>query len=178
MRKIIVFNNISVDGYFAGPNGEIDWFKGNKDLEYEAFTKKGASSGGTLIFGQTTYELMKGFWPTKEALKLDPDMAEVVNNSPKIVFSKSLKSVKEGPHWKNITLFSEIRPTEIIRLKMQEGKDMTILGSGMIVQQFTNFGLIDEYQLIVNRVKKLKLKLLDSKTFKNGLVWLRYQPEK
>ena len=117
-------------------------------------------------------------------------MAEVMNNIPKIVFSKTLQSVEEGPHWKNIKLFHEINPGEMIKLKEQEGKGIAILGSGTIVQQFANFGLIDECILQVNPVilgagknlfadvEKMNLKLLEARTFKNGIVWLRYQPIK
>jgi len=74
-------------------------------------------------------------------------MAEVVNNNPKIVISRTLESVEEGPNWKNIRILNEIRPEEILKLKQKE--DITIMGSGTIVQQLANFGLIDEYSLVV-----------------------------
>ena len=191
MRKISVFNHITVDGFFAGPHGEMDWFMAvKKDDEYYAYThEQSARSGNTLIFGHTTYEMMKSYWPTPDAIRNDPGMAGVVNNSPKIVFSKTLQNVEEGPNWKNIRLFREIKPEEITRLKEQEGKDFTILGSDTIVQQFANLGLIDEYQFVVvpvvlgvgkslfKNVKMMNLKLLESKAFKNGIVLLKYQPE-
>ena len=106
MRKITVFDYVSVDGFFAGPNGEWKFFvNASQDPEFNALAHVGAKSGGTLIFGRTTYEMMKSFWPTAEAIKADPVMAEVMDNRPKIVFSKTLQNVEEGPHWKNITLF-------------------------------------------------------------------------
>ncbi|CAG0971283.1 dihydrofolate reductase [Methanosarcinales archaeon] len=190
MRKISVFNHVTVDGFFAGPNGEIDWFKViKKDDEWDKYTHEQSSrSGNTLIFGHTTYEMMKSYWPTPDAIKNDPDMSRVVNNSLKIVFSKTLQSVEEGPNWKNIMLFYEIKREEIIKLKEEEGEDFTILGSGSIVQQFANHGLIDEYQLAIvpvvlgvgkslfKDVKKMNLKLLEAKTFKNGIVLLTYRP--
>jgi len=191
MRQINVFNFVTADGFFAGPHGEIDWFKLiEKDDEYDKYTSGLSKSGGTLIFGHTTYEMMKSYWPTPEAIKNDPGMAKVMNNSPKIVFSKTLQSVEEGLNWKNIKLFHEIEPEEIIKLKEQEGKDITILGSGTIVQQFANLGLIDEYWLLVipvilgagkylfKDVKTINLKLLETRAFKNGIVLLRYQPAK
>ena len=188
MRKISVFNHVTVDGFFAGPHGEIDWFKAiKKDDEYDSYThEQAAKSGNTLIFGHTTYEVMKSYWPTPDAIKNDPGMARVVNNSPKIVFSKTLQNVEEGHNWKNIKLFHEIKPEEIIKLKEQEGEDFTILGSGTIVQQFANHGLIDEYQLVIvpvilgagkclfKDVKKMNLKLLGARAFKNGIVLLKY----
>jgi dihydrofolate reductase len=189
MRKISVFNHVTVDGFFAGPKGEIDWFKViPKDEEWDKYTHTRSQSGPTLIFGHTTYELMKSFWPTPIGIRSDPDMARVMNSSPKIVFSKKLRRVKEGPHWKNIRLFPDIRPEEIRQLKEKE--DMLILGSGAVVRQFANLGLIDEYNLVVvplvlgtgkplfKGVKQANLKLLEVKAFKNGIALLRYQPIK
>lgn len=191
MRKISVFNHVTVDGFFAGPQGEIDWFKLiKKDEEYEKYTREGSKSAGGLMFGHTTYEMMKSYWPTPEAIKNQPSMADVVNNTWKLVFSKTLQSVEEGPHWKNIKLFHDINPKEIVKLKEWAGKDITILGSGTIVQQLANLGLIDEYQLVIvpvilgagkylfKDVKKMNLKLLEARTFKNGIVFLRYQSTK
>ncbi len=190
MRKISVFINVTVDGFFAGPNNEIDWFKViRKDDEYDAYTHEQSSrSGNTLIFGHTTYEMMKSYWPTPDAIKNDPDMAKVMNNSPKIVFSKTLRNVEEGRNWKNIKLFHEIKAEEIIKWKEHESEDFTILGSGSIVQQFANLGLIDEYHLVVvpiilgagkslfKDVKKMNLKLLGARAFKNGIALLKYRP--
>lgn len=195
MRKIIVFNMISLDGYFAGPNGEIDWH--NTDSEFGKFANEQTQEFGTLIFGRVTYEVMKNYWPTPQALKDDPIVANVMNNIPKIVYSKTLKTIEETPTWKNITLFHDINPEEIKRLKEQSGppsqssgevnKDIAIFGSGTIVQQFTNLGLIDEYWLMVNPIilgegkplfkdveKRMKLKLLKTRTFKNGNILLYY----
>jgi dihydrofolate reductase len=189
MGKISTFTYVSLDGFYAGPNGEIDWFKGNRpDAEYDQFTHEGSKSGNTLIFGRATYEIMKSYWPTPDAVKSDPDMAEVVNSSPKIVFSKTLRKVDEGAHWKNIKLLQEIRAEEIVELKEQEDKGMTILGSGTIIQQLSNLGLVDEYGLLIipvilgvgrplfKDVKKASLDLLETRSFQNGIVWLRYRP--
>lgn len=186
MRIISVFNHVTIDGFFAGPNGEIDWFKViKKDDEWEKYTHGQAKSDSTLMFGHTTYEMMKSYWPTQEAIKNDPDIAEVVNNNPKIVFSKTLGSVEEAPNWKNIRILNEIRQEEILKLKEKE--DITIMGSGTIVQQLANLGLIDEYSLAVvpiilgagkplfKDVKKMDLKLLEARSFKNGIVLLNYR---
>lgn len=190
MKRMTVFNHVTVDGFFAGPNGEIDWFKAiRKDDEWDKYTHEQAkSSGSALMFGHTTYEMMKSFWPTPEAIKSDPDMANIVNSSPKIVFSKTLQNVEEGPNWKNIRLFHEIRPEEILKLKEKE--DITILGSGTIVQQLANHGLIDQYTLVIvpiilgvgkllfKDVKQQNLKLQKARAFKNGIVLHRCQPAK
>ncbi len=148
MQKISVFNHVTADGLFAGPNGEIDWFQAVHDDEWNRYAQEHADlSRNTLMFGHTTYKLMKNWWPTPTVLQMDPDMAQVMNNSPKIVFSKRLKSAKDEPTWKNIRVFHHIDPDEIQMLKRKE--NITILGSGTIVQQLANLELIDEYSLVV-----------------------------
>ncbi|MBI3379127.1 dihydrofolate reductase [Candidatus Gottesmanbacteria bacterium] len=188
MRKIIVFNLISLDGFYARENGDIDWH--NTDEEFAQFANEQTPTFGILIFGRVTYDIMASYWPTKDAIKDDPIVANALNTTPKIVFSKSLKKITETPVWKNISLFNKIIPEEIIKLKKQTGKDMVILGSGTIVQQFTNLGLIDEYRLLLNPVvlgsgkpmfndvkKTFKLKLISTRKFKNGNVLLCYVPK-
>lgn len=189
MRKIIVHNLVTVDAMFAGPNGEIDWH--NYDAEMSAHSTAQMKTLGALIFGHTTYDLMAGYWPTPEGIKGEPVVAEIMNSIPKIVFSKTMKDVKDGRLWKNVKVLREIKPEEIIKLKQQPGKDMAIFGSGTIVQQFTNLGLIDEYRLIVNPLvlasgkplfkdinSKLNFQLIRTKVFKNGNVLLCYEPVK
>jgi len=189
MKKIIVFNLITVDGFFAGPSGEIDWH--NYDDEISQYSAEQMKSLGSLIFGKITYEMMADYWPSPEGIKSEPVVAGIMNSIPKLVFSKALKVVEDGPIWKNVTVFDEIKREEIIKLKAQKGGDIAIFGSGTIVQQFTKLGLIDEYRLLVNPVilgsgkplfknakERLKLKLLCTRMFANGNVLLRYQPEK
>jgi dihydrofolate reductase len=190
MKKLTVFNHVSIDGFFAGPKGEIDWFTViKKDAKYDAYVNESSKAGATLVLGHTTYEMFKSYWPTPDAIKADPGMAKVMNNSPKIVFSKKMKSVEEEPNWKNITLFHEIDKKEIMNLK-GKSKSMTILGSGTIVQQFANLGLIDEYTLLVvpivlgegkslfAEVKEMNLELVEARSFKNGIISLKYKAGK
>jgi len=188
MRKLIVFNMITIDGYFAGPNGEIDWH--NTDEEFQNFELEVVDSYGTLIFGKKTYDLMAGFWPTPEAIENDPIIAQMMNSIPKIVYSKRLKVCNEGPIWKNVTLLHEIKSDEILKLKNQHGKLIAIFGSGTIVQQFANLNLIDEYWLMVNPIllgtgKKLfdnvnsqSLSLIKTRKFRNGNVLVSYKVNK
>ena len=187
MGRLTAFVHVTVDGFFAGPRGEIDWFKSiEKSEDYDAYTHEQAGSGGSLVFGRTTYEMMKSYWPTPEAIKTDPDMAKAVDHSPKIVFTKTLKDAPEEPNWKNVTIVHEIDPKDVQKRKAKE--NLTILGSGSIVQQLSNLGLVDEYTLVVvpvvlgagkhlfDGVKQRDLKLLESRAFKNGLTILRYRP--
>ena len=187
MRKIIVFNFVSVDGHFAGSEGEIDWH--NYDEEMGAYSVEQLKSLGALLFGKTTYELMASYWPTQDGIESEPVVAGIMNSIPKIVFSKTLKVVDDGPIWKHVTVFHEIQPEEILKLKEQEGGDIAIFGSGTIVHQFANLGLIDEYRLVINPLilgdgklllrdikNTLKLRLIRTRVFKNGNVLLCYQP--
>jgi dihydrofolate reductase len=187
MRRIFVFNLVTVEGFFAGSKGEIDWH--NYDDEMGAYSQEQMRSLGALIFGRTTYELMANYWPTPEAMKSEPAVAGIMNSIEKIVFSKTLKPVKDGPVWKNVKVLHEIRPGEIVKMKEQPGGAIAIFGSGTIAQQLTNLGLIDEYRLIVNPLilgsgkplfdgvkGKHSLKLQSTKVFKNGNVLLRYEP--
>ena len=189
MGTLGVFNHVTVDGFFAGPRGEIDWFKAiRSDREYEAYTHQNAQSGATLVFGRTTYQMMKSYWPTPAAIASDPGMARSVNESPKIVFSKTLPGVKEEPNWKNVTLLRDIARGDILERKKKAEPGLVILGSGTIVQQLANLGLVDQYQLVIvpivlgagkplfKGLEETSLELVDSRTFKNGLALLTYRP--
>lgn len=186
MQKISVFNHVSIDGFFAGPDGEIDWFQAVHDDEWNRYAQEHADlSHNTLMFGHTTYEMMKGWWPTPAAMQMDADMANVMNNSPKIVFSRRLKSAEDEPNWKNTRVLHQINQDGIRSLKQKE--DITILGSGSIVHELANLGLIDEYSLVVvsiilgkgkplfKDVDKTNLSLVEERAFGNGVVLLRYQ---
>ncbi len=92
MRKVSVFNFVTLNGYFKGPKGDISWHKyGAEENEYAA---KMLKSGNTLLFGRVTYEMMASYWPTPVAIKNDPIVAEGMNNADKIVFSRTLKKVE------------------------------------------------------------------------------------
>jgi dihydrofolate reductase len=181
MRKIIAQEMVSVDGYFAGPNGELDWFVWDdvlRDLSISTL-----DSVDTLLFGRVTYEMMAGYWPT--ATDEDPAIKTAMNTLPKIVFSRSLQSAG----WSNTRLARELIPEEIVKLKQQHGKDIAIYGSGSLVSALALHGLVDEYRLIVNPVvlgrgkplfrdvtKKQYLKLLKATSLGSGNVLLRYKP--
>jgi len=94
MRKLIVFNHVTLDGYFAAVNGDFSWaHSGNDDPEYSAFVAENAKGEGELLFGRVTYELMASYWPTALADQHDPVIAARMNGMPKVVFSKTLDNV-------------------------------------------------------------------------------------
>ena len=183
MRKLFMFNLITLDGYFEGPDQDISWH--NVDAEFNEYAVDMLDSVDTLLFGRVTYELMASFWPTPEAMKNDPLVAGRMNSLPKIVFSRTLHKVA----WQNTRLVKDNIEEEIKKMKQQPGKDMVLLGSGDIVAGFAQHGLIDEYRIMVNPVvlgqgkplfngikERLNLKLTNTRTFKSGNVLLYYEP--
>jgi dihydrofolate reductase len=186
MRKLIVFNNVTLDGCFVDAASSMNWARaGMDDPEYAAFVSENASNEGALVFGRVTYELMASYWPTPAALEQNPTVAAGMNRMPKVVFSRTLKRAA----WNNTRLLVGDPVDEMRRLKSEPGPGLCILGSGSIVAQLAPAGLIDEYQLIVNPVAlgqgrslfqgipaPLNFRLADSRTFKNGKVYLSYTP--
>ncbi len=183
MRRLTVFNLVTLDGYFAGLGGDISWH--NVDEEFQELAEAASNSGNTLLFGRVTYELMASFWPTQEAIRTDPVVASGMNRSEKIVFSRTLDKVG----WNNTTLVRTDMVAEVRRLKQGSGKDLTVLGSGSIVAQLAQEGLIDEYNILLNPVvigkgktmfegvrDRLTLKLTKTRVFGNGNVLLTYVP--
>jgi dihydrofolate reductase len=184
MRKLIVFNSVTLDGYFTDLNGDMSWAHRN-DEEWNAFVEGNASGGGVLLFGRITYQMMAGWWPTEMAIKAYPAVARQMNCLPKVVFSRTLDKAT----WNNTTLVNDNIPSAIRRMKSEPGQDMVIFGSGTIISQLTQERLIDEYQVVIVPVvigsgksmfdgvrNKLDLKLAQSRVFRNGNVFLCYEP--
>ena len=189
MRKVILSNMVTLDGFFEGPNKELDWH--SVDEEGKEYANDLLSNVDALLFGRVTYQLMADYWPAAatnhSTSKSDLEIADKMNNLPKIVFSKTLQEVK----WNNSRLAKDNIAEEISKMKQQSGKDMVIFGSGSIVSTFMQHGLIDEYRIIVNPVvlgngnplfkginSKQNLKLLRTRVFSSGEVILYYEPVK
>jgi dihydrofolate reductase len=181
MRNAIMFNLITLDGYFAGPNGDISWHQ--VDNEFNEFSINQLQSAGGLIFGRVTYQLMANYWQTKQAKENDPIVAELMNTLPKFVFSKTLNELE----WENSHLLRGEAAGELQALKQQSGKDLFIFGSANLSATFIKNELIDEYRIMVNPIvlgsgvplfknqgEMLKMKLIGSKTFRNGNILLDY----
>ncbi len=184
MRKLAVFSQLTLNGYFAGADGDISWAH-RQDPEWRDFVAGNASAGGDLLFGRITYEMMASYWPTPLAKQNDPVVAEGMNRAPKVVFSRTLREAS----WGNTRLVKDGLESEVRRLKQQRGKDMAILGSGSLAAQLARAGLIDEYLVVVNPVllgkgrtlfegipETLSLRLTKTRTFGNGNVLLCYEP--
>ena len=186
MRKLIVFNSVSLDGYFTDRKGDMSWAH-RQDKEWNDFVAENASGEGELVFGRVTYEMMMSYWPTSQARKDAPAVAGKMNDAPKIVFSRKMKKAT----WKNTRLIGGDLAAETRKLKAERGPPMVLMGSGTIVSQLTRTRLIDEYQLVVNPIvlgdgktlfegaeEKMGLKLVKTRAFGNGNVLLCYEPVK
>jgi dihydrofolate reductase len=185
MRKLSVFNHISLDGYFTDANGDMSCaHRDSNDAEWTSWVAENARGDSVLLFGRVTYELMASFWPTPLALETNRAVAERMNTLPKIVFSRSLTSAS----WANTTLIKGDIASAARDLKSQPGPDLVILGSGTNVSQLTDARLIDEYQVAVNPIalgagrtmfegvtKPVDLRLDRTRAFANGKVVLWYQ---
>jgi dihydrofolate reductase len=184
MARLMVFNQVSLDGYFVDSYGDMSWAHKDDD-EWRAFAAANASGEGRLLFGRITYELMRSYWPTPLAMQSQPVVAERMNKAPKIVFSRTLKEAA----WSNTRILQGDMAAEVRKLKQEPEPDMAILGSGSIVARLAEAGLIDEYQIVVNPIalgggrtmfegikEKLTLKPTLTRTFANGNVLIRYEP--
>jgi dihydrofolate reductase len=178
MRKIIVSNMVSLDGFFEGPNHELDWHV--VDEEFFAYAAEMLNSADTILFGRTTYHLMANYWPSAP-----PDaIAEKMNTLPKIVFSSTLQHVE----WSNSRLVKGNIAEEVSRLKQQSGKAMVVLGSATLASSLLQWGLVDEYRVILNPIligrgkplfpgitERVKLELVGTKSLGSGVVILTYR---
>lgn len=185
MRRLLVFENVSVDGYFADADSDLSFAKNvADDPEFDSLVVQNASGDGVLMFGRVTYEMMAGFWPTPMAAQIMPEVAAGMNRRPKIVFSKTLREAG----WNNTTLVSTDAVEYVRELKGQPGPDLAVLGSGSLVSQLAAAGLVDEFQFVIVPValgagrklfetlkQPLGLKLRSARSFANGNLYLTYE---
>lgn len=183
MRKLTAFIFTTLNGFYKGEKNDISWHGHGK--EESEFSEEMLKQNNILLFGRKTYENMLAFWPTPAAKEHFPEVARGMNSAEKIVFSNSLKKA----NWKNTKVIGGDIVTQTKELKQSKGKDLTILGSGTIIDLFTNHRLIDEYQVMIDPVViekgtsvfsgtkyMLNLRLTEVKTFTSGVIILYYSP--
>ena len=189
VRRLIVSNLMSLDGFVSGPNGELDWFvkKGfPMNTEFGEYCRELIKRVGTILLGRRTYQEFASYWP--EAADNDPVLTERMNNVPKVVFSTTLSKVTWGK-WGKISLVKENASETVTIMKQEPGKDLVIYGSATLVSSLMKNDLIDEYQIFLQPVvlgngrpefrnldHRYELELMDSKQFKSGAVALYYRP--
>ncbi|MDJ1467666.1 dihydrofolate reductase family protein [Xanthocytophaga flava] len=182
MRKLKLQVQLSIDGYIAGPNGEMDWMIWNWDDELNQYVTQLTEPVDLILLGR---KLAEGFIDAWASMASNPDTADAgahkMNDTPKVVFSNTLKEVQ----WPHTRLAQEDLVTEITKLKSQEGKDIIAYGGATFVSSLIENDLIDEYHLLVNPSAlgaglpifkdKSNFRLIQSTAFPCGIVALKYQ---
>lgn len=185
MRKLIFFMHTSLDGFVAGLNGEMDWIKVD-DAIFD-FVSTMTDQADTALYGRVTYQMMENYWPTAaekpNASKHDIEHSRWYNNVSKIVLSTTIKETGQN----NTKVISENISGSINKIKQQDGKNILIFGSPSASNSLLNKGLVDEFWVFVNPIllgqgiplfkdipESIKLSLLETKTFDNGVIALHY----
>ena len=180
MRKLRVFESISVDGYFTDSNGDMSWaHAGREDAEFGEWVSGNASSGGELLFGRKTYQMMEAFWTTPLAMQQMPVVAKGMNAATKYVASRTIQ-----PTWGNTRLLKGDLVPAVRELKSTDGPDITVLGSGSVSAELGEAGLVDGYQFVIIPLalgggrtvftKGCALRLVDQRAFRCGNVVVTY----
>ncbi|HEX2081150.1 MAG TPA: dihydrofolate reductase family protein [Longimicrobium sp.] len=182
MRKLIMWNMVTLDGFFEGTRPwDIDFHNAGWGEELQRFSTEQMSTADLLLFGRRTYEGMAQYWTTAQG-----ETADRMNGIQKVVFSRTLTSAD----WANSRLVSTDAAEEVARLKQEPGKDILVFGSADLCASLTRAGLIDEYRLGVNPIVlgqgnplfkpgsgQMKMRLLETRPLKTGCVLLFYAPE-
>jgi dihydrofolate reductase len=183
MRKVVLMSSVSLDGFIEGPDREIDWHL--VDDEVHSHFNEELSVMGAFLDGRVTYQLMAEFWPTADADPRSPppivEFARIWRDMPKIVYSRTL----ERADW-NTEIVRDVVPAEVRDLKAQPGGDLA-LGGADLAAAFLRLGLVDELRIYVHPVvlgrgkplfaesdARMDLELVQTRTFGNGVVLLRY----
>jgi dihydrofolate reductase len=180
VRKLIMWNLITVDGYFEGEkHWDLPWHEKVWGEELERFSLEQLESADALLFGRVTYEGMAAYWQTEQG-----KIADYMNSLPKVVCSRTLQTAA----WNNTTLVKDDVVGELARLKQQGNGDIYIFGSANLSKTLMGAGLFDEYRLGIAPVihgkgrllfggglEPQELKLLESRPLSTGCVILRYQ---
>jgi dihydrofolate reductase len=180
MKKLRVFESISIDGYFTDRADDMSWaHDGAEDPEFADWVGGNASGGGELVFGRVTYQMMEAFWPTPMAARQMPVVAKGMNAAKKYVASRTLK-----PTWNNTHLLEGDLVKAVRALKAGDGPGITVLGSGNVAAQLGEAGLVDEYQFVVVPIalgggrtvftSRRKLRLVEHRAFRCGNVVVTY----
>ena len=189
MRKIVLTEWVSLDGFTAGPNNDMSYVGESFDADMGEYESTILNTGDTLLLGRLTYESFAGSWPhvPDDPTRSEPekDYARSLNAMRKIVVSSGLASAD----WSGSEIIRSLDPAYLQQLKRQDGKNILIYGSASIVQQLTGLGLIDEYQILVhpivlgggkalfaNVTEAKRLELVSSRQFASGVMLLTYRP--
>lgn len=185
MRKLVVFLHTSLDGFVAGPNGEMDWI--NVDEQMFDYAGRQTASSDTALYGRKTFEMMDSYWPDAgkqpNASKHDIEHSEWYNNVPKIVLSRTMQDHDR----ELIHIISDNIKEKITELKNKDGKDIVVFGSPSAVHTLMNIDLIDDFWLFINPIllgegiplfkdvkHRISLKLVEQHVFDSGVIGVHY----
>ena len=186
MRVLKLQMQVSLDGFVAGPNGEMDWVTWNWDDELKEYVTGLTEPVDLILLGR---KLAEGFIPHWKAAAQHPETSEAgavkFHETPKVVFSKST----DGAEWENTTVVRGDLAEEVNKLKKQGGSNMIVYGGATLVSQLIQKNLIDDYHLFINPAvlggglpifngvhSRHHLKLIEARAFSCGIVMLHYQP--
>lgn len=179
MARLIMWNLVSLDGFYAGPGGDIGWHMDYWSDDMERLSNEQGEDIGALLFGRRTYEMMARYWPTSEP----GAVADYMNARPKIVFSRTLDAVT----WTNSTLYRDNPAERVAELKLSSEKDIYLFGSGDLAASLLPHGLFDEIRLGVapflmggglrlfpDMDARQTLRLIEQRAWDKGVMFLRY----
>ena len=181
MRRIFLLMNVTLEGYFEGPNDDLSWSKS----KFEALSQESDRVVDTFLFGRRTFEMMRSFWPTPAGAQVHAEVARVMNETPKVVVAHA--GYEAG--WQNVTVISDNVIDQIKQLKAQPGGDIAIFGSNTLCVSLLPHSLIDQIHLMLSPVaigtgtplfqgltQKVDFTLTNSQQFESGVVMLTYAP--
>jgi dihydrofolate reductase len=180
MRRVVLQMSVTLDGYVAGPRGELDWELAQEHPDVRAWKVASLRQVGTHIMGRVTYEAMAEYWPNATG-----DYADFMNKLPKVVFSKTLPAAE----WAGSQVARGDLAEEIAVLKSESSGEIMAHGGAAFVQALSRLGLIEEYRLVIHPValgnglplfkdlaRPLPVDLAEAKSFPDGTVIHVYQP--
>lgn len=197
MRKIILSMMVSLDGFVARPDGNLDWFLTDGEFEDEMLTL--LRSVDLMLFGRVSYQLLAEYWPTAgtssaqdapggfTSQEREIEFARLMNSIPKTVYSRTLAKAEWGP----VTVDAEVSANRIAQLKQQPGKDVALFAGASLASAFVQRDLVDEYRLMIHpiilgsgialfpeRSEERRLKLQRTRTFPSGVTLLQYSRDR
>ncbi|HMI08644.1 MAG TPA: dihydrofolate reductase family protein [Flavobacterium sp.] len=183
MKKLILFNMVTADGYFEDSNGSVDWH--HADAEFNEFAIRQLNENGPLLFGRKTFAMMQDYWTSVAAFENNPVVAAIMRDKFKLVVSETI----DNSTWENTAFIGNDLFESVIRLKQQSDKDILMFGSATLAFSFRELGLIDEYRILVNPIligcgkplfrqsdERLPMKLVHVQQFDSGNILLNYEP--
>ncbi len=183
MGTVASFIFISLDGFYEGPSGELDW--PNVDAEFHDFAARQLDEADAIAFGRATYEHMAAYWPTEQAMVNDPEMTTRMNAKEKLVFSRTLR----GAGWSGTTVVQGGAIEHVRELKAATGKELLVIGSAHLTAGLAKAGVLDELRIMIFPIvlgqgrslfedlhDRLSLTLLHVRRFDSGNVLITYRP--